>query len=139
MTVYKVTDVVDHPNGQETTFSADLATAGAVHSATNFVDLPDQGFGYDIPEFEFAETSIDLGALGINTSCPGLSNGHIRTRAGGDLDSSQLKDDIQPFPIDLNNCGKLRIIEKHAGTVGPLSAAPSSRSTPTRSRVATTR
>ncbi len=120
VTVYKVTDVVDHPNGQETTFSADLATAGAVHSATNFVDLPDQDLGYAVPEFEFAEASLDLAALGINTGCPGLSTGHIRTRAGGDLDSSQLKDAVSPFPIDLNNCGRLRI-EKHAGSAqGPL-------------------
>ena len=67
-----------------------------MHSATNFVDLANAGFGYDIPSFEFAETSINLDALGINMSCPGLSNGHIRTRSGGDLYSSQLKDNIQP-------------------------------------------
>jgi fimbrial isopeptide formation D2 family protein/uncharacterized repeat protein (TIGR01451 family) len=112
VTVYKVTDVVNHPNGQETSFSADLASAAAVHSATNFIDLADQGLGYAVPSFEFAEASIDLGALGINTGCPGLSTGHIRTRAGGDLDSSQLKDAVSPFPIDLNNCGKLRIIKE---------------------------
>jgi uncharacterized repeat protein (TIGR01451 family) len=116
VTVYKVTAVVNHPTGQETTFSADQATTAAVHSATNFGDLPDQGLGYAIPAFEFAETSVDLHALGIDTGCPGLANGHIRTRAGGDLASSQLKDTIAPFPIDLNNCGKLRI-EKHAGTI----------------------
>jgi len=120
VTVYKVTAVVDHPTGQETTFSADQATTAAVHSATNFGDLPDQGLGYAIPALEFAETSVDLHALGIDTGCPGLANGHIRTRAGGDLASSQLKDNIAPFPIDLNNCGKIRI-EKHAGTTdGPL-------------------
>ena len=111
ITVYKVTAVVNDPNGQETTFGTDLATAAAVHSATNFDDLPDQGLGYAIPELEFAETSVDLSALGINTSCPGLSTGFMRTRAGGDLDSSQLKDAIAPFPIDLNNCGKVTIIK----------------------------
>ena len=114
VTVYKVTAVTNYPTGQDTTFSTDVATAAAVHSATNFGALADQGLGA-IPALEFAETSIDLAALGINTGCPGLSNGHIRTRSGGDLDASQLKDNIQPFPIDLNNCGKIRI-EKHAGT-----------------------
>jgi uncharacterized repeat protein (TIGR01451 family) len=109
VTVYKVTAVTNFASGQDTTYGTDLATAAAVHSATNFVDLPNQGLGYSIPAFEFAETSIDLAALGINTACPGLSQGHIRTRSGGDIDSSQLKDNIQPFPIDLNNCGKLRI------------------------------
>ena len=117
ITVYKVTAVKDYPTGQDTTYGTDVATAAAVHSATNFGDLPDEGLGYAIPALEFAETSIDLSALGINTGCPGLSNGHIRTRSGGDIDSSQLKDNIQPFPIDLNNCGKIRI-EKHAGTTG---------------------
>ncbi len=110
VTVYKVTAVTDYPTGQDTTFSTDLATAAAVHSATNFQDLPDEGIGA-IPEFEFAETSIDLSALGISTGCPGISSGHIRTRAGGDLDSSQLKDDIQPFPIDLNNCATVNIVK----------------------------
>ena len=111
VTVYKVQTVTDFPTGQVVTFSADLATASAVHSATNFVDLPDQGLGYAVPALQFAETSIDLGALGINTGCPGLSAGHIRTRAGGDIDSSQLKDALAPFPIDLNNCGKVTIIK----------------------------
>ena len=119
VTVYKVTAVANYPTGQDTTYGTDIATAASIHSATNFGALADQGFGA-IPAFEFAELSIDLSALGINTGCPGLSNGHIRTRSGGDIDSSQLKDNIQPFPIDLNNCGKIRI-EKHAGTDnGPL-------------------
>jgi uncharacterized repeat protein (TIGR01451 family) len=115
ITVYKVTAVTNYPTGQDTTFGSDVATTAAVHSATNFGDLPDEGLGYAIPALEFAETSVDLHALGIDTGCPGLANGHIRTRAGGDLASSQLKDNIPAFPIDLNNCGKIRI-EKHAGT-----------------------
>lgn len=115
VTVYKITGVTDHANGQVVTVSTDQATTAAVHSATNFEDLTSSGFGYTVPQFEFAETSIDLSALGINTACPGLSSGHIRTRAGGDISSSQLKDTAAPFPIDLNNCGKLRI-EKHANT-----------------------
>jgi len=115
VTVYKVTKVTDYPSGQVIEVGSDIATTAAVHSATNFEDLTASGFGYTIPQFEFAETSIDLSALGINTACPGLSSAHIRTRAGGDVSSSQLKDTSAPFPIDLNNCGKLRI-EKHAGT-----------------------
>ncbi|HEU4672122.1 MAG TPA: SpaA isopeptide-forming pilin-related protein, partial [Candidatus Limnocylindrales bacterium] len=113
VTVYKVTGVTNYASGQTVTVGSDIATSAAVHSATNFEDLAGSGFGYTVPSFEFAETSIDLSALGISTSCPGLSSGHIRTRAGGDVSSSQLKDTSAPFPIDLNNCGKLRI-EKHA-------------------------
>ena len=42
---------------------------------------------------------------------PGLLSGHIRSRTGGDPASSQLKDTARPFPIDLNNCGKVTIVK----------------------------
>jgi hypothetical protein len=57
--VYKVTGVTIEGPGD--TFSTDLGDRGAVHSATNFVDLVDAGFGYDI-RLRFAErrsTSTD--------------------------------------------------------------------------------
>jgi uncharacterized repeat protein (TIGR01451 family) len=119
VTVYQVDSVTNCTSGgkvagQDITVN-DITKSTSVHSATNFVDLPNAGFGYTIPSFEFAEASINLADLGIQTSCPGLSSGSIRTRAGGDISSSQLKDTVDPFPIDLNNCGQLRI-EKHAGT-----------------------
>ncbi len=119
VTAYEVTAVANCTKsgkaaGQTITVK-DITSSAAVHSATNFVDLANAGFGYTIPSFEFVEASIDLASLGIQTSCPGLSSGSIRTRAGGDISSSQLKDTVSPFPIDLNNCGQLRI-EKHAGT-----------------------
>ncbi|MGZ6993432.1 MAG: prealbumin-like fold domain-containing protein, partial [Ilumatobacteraceae bacterium] len=108
--VYQVTKVTSCGNGQTVTVD-DITKSSSVHSATNFADLPNAGFGYTIPQFEFAEASIDLHSLGIDTSCPGLSSGSIRTRAGGDVSSSQLKDRVDPFPIDLNNCGKVTIIK----------------------------
>ncbi|HEV8404167.1 MAG TPA: hypothetical protein VGQ31_14150, partial [Candidatus Limnocylindrales bacterium] len=108
VTVYEVTKVTSCGNGETVTVD-DITKTSSVHSATNFVDLPSSGFGYTVPQFEFAEASIDLAALGIDTSCPGLSSGSIRTRAGGDVSSSQLKDRVDPFPIDLNNCGSVTI------------------------------
>jgi uncharacterized repeat protein (TIGR01451 family) len=111
VTIYTMTDVTDYPQGQTVTFSkvSDAATLDAVRSATNFVELTTSGFGYAVPAFDFAEASIDLSALGISLACPGFSSGHMRSRTGGDPQSSQLKDAAPAFPIDLNNCGKLRI------------------------------
>ena len=121
MTVYKVTAVSDclksGKKAGETVSVSDITTTAAVHSATNFIDLANAGFGYTIPQFEFAEASIDLASLGIQTSCPGLSSGSVRSRAGGDINSSQLKDAASPFPIDLNNCGKI-IVEKQTDPDG---------------------
>lgn len=110
VTLYTMANVTNYPQGQTVDFVkvSDAATIAAVRSATNFVALPTSGLGA-IDAFNFAEASIDLSALGIATACPGFSAGHIRSRTGGDPGSSQLKDAAPGFPIDLNNCGKLRI------------------------------
>ncbi len=113
VTIYAIANVQNFPSGQTVDFVLVPAgpTADAVRSATNFGALVGSGFGYTIPEFDFAEASIDLSALGIETSCPGFSSGHIRSRTGGDPASSQLKDTARPFDIDLNNCGKVTIVK----------------------------
>ena len=113
VTIYAIANVQNFPSGQTVDFVkvGDATTLSAVHSATNFVDLTTSGFGYTIPSFDFAEASIDLSKLGIQTACPGFSSGHIRSRTGGDPASSQLKDTARPFDIDLNNCGKVTIIK----------------------------
>jgi len=125
MTVYRIATVTDCLNngqkaGEEVTVT-DITTTAAVHSATNFGDLTNVTFpggsAYTIPQFEFAEAAIDLASLGIQTSCPGFSAGSVRSRAGGDISSSQLKDTADPFPIDLNNCGKI-IVEKQTNPDG---------------------
>lgn len=113
--VHTITGVTTTANGQVVTVSTDLSNPAAVHAAVNLVDMADQGFGYAQGAFSFAELGLDLHALGIDPSCPGFASGHIRTRSGGDLLSSDLKDTSTPFPIDLNTCGKIRI-EKHAGS-----------------------
>jgi fimbrial isopeptide formation D2 family protein len=113
VTIYTMANVQNFPSGQTVDFVAVAAgpTRDAVRSATNFDILPDQGFGYPIPAFDFAEASIDLFALGITQACPGFSSGHMRSRTGGDPASSQLKDTARPFDIDLNNCGTITIVK----------------------------
>ena len=131
--IYKVTGVTDSANGQVVTVGPDISTTSDIRSAINFVDLPDQGGGgvNAVPAFGFAELSINLSAIGINTSCPGLANGFVRSRSGSDPFSSDLKDFVTPFPIDLNNCGRLRIEQaRRLQRRAAASAAPSSTSTP---------
>ena len=85
VTIYAMANIVNFPSGQTVDFVkvSDATTLGAVRSATNFVALTNSGFGYTIPAFDFAEASIDLSALGIETACPGFSSGHMRSRTGG--------------------------------------------------------
>ena len=51
VTIYKIANVQNFPSGQTVDFVkvSDATTLSAVHSATNFVDLPNSGFGYTIP------------------------------------------------------------------------------------------
>ncbi len=128
--IFQVTDFVECQTpgtGEKVIFTekTNAQVANAVNSATNFVNITGfSGAGNQDPiaTFDFAEISIDLDALGISPSCPGFAAGHIRSRAGGDIDSSQLKDTAAPFPIDLNTCGKIKI-EKVDEDGDPLGGA----------------
>jgi fimbrial isopeptide formation D2 family protein len=120
VTVWRVKKVTDCKQGGQVAGQKveveDITTTAAVHSATNFVDLapitwPGDSTATTLKSFFFAEAAIDLASLGITTACPGLSSGSIRSRAGGDISSSQLKDTVAPFPIDLNNCGTVTIVK----------------------------
>ncbi len=113
--IFQVTGVDPCNGGEKATFTekSNAQVQNAVNSATNFVDIDGFSNGQDpISPFDFSEVSVNLHALGIDPSCPGFASGHVRSRAGGDIDSSQLKDNAEPFPIDLNTCGKLRIIKE---------------------------
>ena len=74
VTIYAMANIQNFPSGQTVDFVkvSDATTLSAVHSATNFVDLANSGFGYTIPTFDFAEASIDLSKLGIATGLPRL-------------------------------------------------------------------
>ena len=70
--IYQVTGVTASANGQVVTVGPDISNTSDIRSAINFVDLPDQGgSGVNaVPAFGFAELSINLSAIGINTSAP---------------------------------------------------------------------
>ncbi len=72
----------------------------------------ESGFGYaPIPSFDFAEASIDLSALGIE---PAARASRAATCAAAPADRRPARSSrtrLRPFPIDLNNCGKVTIIK----------------------------
>ena len=57
------------------------------------------------------EAGIDLDALGFSPSCPGFGTGSAKARSSGSSVTSALTDLAGPFPINLNNCGKIHIIK----------------------------
>jgi len=130
VTVFKVLTVTDYPGqGQTVTIGPDIATTAAVRSAVYSKDsdlsatFPD---GTDtIHKNEFAEFGVNLSALNISTACPnGFAVANIRTRSGGEaLGSSDMKDFSAPFPIDLNDCGTLKIVKKNFDASANLAGA----------------
>ncbi len=108
VTIYKVTAL----SGTVATFTDITPTAptslilAAVNDKTIANPDPNSTAPSSLDSNEFGEASLDLTGLGLG-SCPGFGQGEVRSRAGTDLLSSQLKDTTSPFPIDLSNCGAL--------------------------------
>ena len=113
VTIYAMANVVNFPSGQTVDFVkvSDATTLGAVHSATNFVDLPNSGFGYTIPSLRVRRgVHRPVGARHRDRLPRLLERAHAQPHRR-DAASSQLKDTARPFPIDLNNCGKVTIVK----------------------------
>lgn len=120
VTVFKVASVTEFAGlGQTVTIGPDISTTAAARSAVyskssnlsaTFSDGTDT-----IRTNEFAEFGVNLSALNISTTCPnGFAVANIRTRSGGEeLGSSDMKDFSAPFPIDLNDCGTLKIVKEN--------------------------
>lgn len=61
----------------------------------------------------FGEAGIDLQASGIFSSfqCTRFGDAWLKSRSSGNSFTSELKDFIAPLPIDISNCGEIRIIK----------------------------
>ncbi len=122
VTLYYVSAITNQTaNGQVVTFTqiSEAATIDAVRSATNFVDLPGVQFpatdagaapaAYTVGAFRWAEASVDLSELNLPVTCLNFGQGSIRSRTGGSIDTSQLKDATGEFPLSVNTCAQIRI------------------------------
>ncbi|HET7677274.1 MAG TPA: hypothetical protein VFK38_05420 [Candidatus Limnocylindrales bacterium] len=63
-----------------------------------------------IPEFGFFETFLDFDQLGFGPGCPGFSFASAKARSSTSV-TSAMHDLAGPFKIDLNTCGKIKIIK----------------------------
>ena len=97
------------------------AAEGALNEAGPVLDPV---VGGSIDPLLFGEASINLTGAGVTLSCPGFGNVFVKSRSS-DAFTSELKDFIGPIPVDLNNCGKLRILKVDGhGTDDPTDDTP---------------
>jgi hypothetical protein len=73
--------------------------------------LPDGTATSTYPGGAWFEAGIDLDALGFAPSCPGFGTASAKARSSGSSVTSALTDLAGPFPVNLNNCGKITIIK----------------------------
>lgn len=61
----------------------------------------------------FGEAGIDLQAAGIFSSfqCSRFGDAWLKSRSSGNSFTSELKDFIAPLPINISNCGEIKIIK----------------------------
>jgi hypothetical protein len=109
--------------GQENTcpWEEIAAPAGTILlTAVNGSDFPAAPWGSRLPNGTatstypaggWFEAGLDLDALGFQPSCPGFGTASAKARSSGSSVTSALTDLAGPFPVNLNNCGKIHIIK----------------------------
>jgi hypothetical protein len=90
-----------------------LSTAGAATGSINTSAIPAaeaDGLGNISPR-TFGEASVDLNAiLGGSTACVAFGSAYLKSRSS-DAFTAELKDFIAPEPVNINLCGKVKIIK----------------------------
>ncbi|HKY75496.1 MAG TPA: SpaA isopeptide-forming pilin-related protein, partial [Acidimicrobiia bacterium] len=81
---------------------------GSINSSTIPVDESD-GLGKQDPR-TFGEASIDLSAIFDDARCESFGSAYLKSRSS-DSFTSALKDFVPPVPVDLSNCGSVKIVK----------------------------
>ena len=98
-------------------------TSSDSEAAVNNVDaVTDPIAGTTLPALTFGETAINLTTAGVFPagSCTGFGSAFVKSRSSTSF-SSEVKDFIAPIPVNINNCGTIRIhkvTENGNGTFG---------------------
>jgi hypothetical protein len=103
-----------------------LSTAGTATGSINTSAIPSadaDGLG-NISSRTFGEASVDLDAiLGGATTCVAFGSAYLKSRSS-DSFTAELKDFIAPEPVNINLCGKVKIIKTDDATPpSPLAGA----------------
>ncbi|TMK17327.1 MAG: hypothetical protein E6G68_08920 [Actinobacteria bacterium] len=91
-----------------------LTSSGAATGSINTAAIPaSETDGLSTTGFDprtFGEASVDLSSV-FGTSCFALGGVYLKSRSS-DTFTSALKDFIAPAPVNISNCGSLKIIKK---------------------------
>ena len=104
----------------------DLSAAGDATGSINASAIPAadaDGLG-SISSRTFGEASVDLDAiLGSSTQCVAFGSAYLKSRSS-DAFTAELKDFIAPEPVNINLCGKVKIVKTDDATPpSPLAGA----------------
>ena len=104
----------------------DLSAAGDATGSINTSSIPaaeSDGLG-NVSSRTFGEASVDLDAiLGSSTQCVAFGSAYLKSRAS-DAFTAELKDFIAPAPVNINLCGKVKIVKTDDATPpSPLAGA----------------
>jgi hypothetical protein len=71
-----------------------------------------------VPALQFGETAIDLTAAGVFPpgTCQGFGSAFVKSRSSASF-TAEAKDFIAPIPVNISNCGSIKII-KHSDPRG---------------------
>jgi Prealbumin-like fold domain len=71
-----------------------------------------------LPALQFGETAIDLSAAGVFApgTCTAFGSAFVRSRSSSAF-TAEIKDFIAPIPVNISNCGEIKII-KHTDPRG---------------------
>lgn len=71
---------------------------------------------------EFGEAGIDLTAAGVfgTQDCTAFGSAYAVSRSSGSSAQAQMKDIVGPGPVNINNCGALRIVKQSTKSGNPL-------------------
>jgi len=94
---------------------------GAVNNLDSVTDpLSPNGANYinPVPALQFGETAINLTGAGVfpPDTCEAFGSAFVRSRSSASF-TAEVKDFIAPIPVNISNCGEIRII-KHTDPRG---------------------
>ena len=102
-----------------------LSASGHAEGSINTTSITDPINGGTLPfANQFGEAAVNLTAAGVFSpeTCEGFGRATLGSRSSGNSFVSTLKDYIGPIPVEIQNCGVLRI-EKEDDNGDPLGGA----------------
>jgi hypothetical protein len=106
-------DQDDGVNDQRLNLTAAGFAEGAINTGTVHDDNRPPLGGADLPGFTFGEAGINLTDADVfpQNQCVHFGSAFLKSRSSASF-TAELKDFIAPIPVDISNCGSLKIIKR---------------------------